>query len=249
MAGLCLCLLLLWVRYAVFWARYTPPRVNVRWSEATAPSTRQTLEVKHRLDAPRPEDGRTRSYRLADDSPAAIHRLVTDPAVEDTHNIDRRRFELAGENPPGRLEGRFWLLWAGAISVVAGVLSAWIAQDRWWRIGSTATRSAGTAVLLASRVVAGWHAGQEAKDRHAGHAGDRGGAPRHRIPADTRRSRIARRRARVLPILLTPGSCSSRSSTDSPFRLRLLRLRAAYRAPDTSGAAATGAADLNRAQR
>src|SRR5688572_10157622 len=132
---LSLSVLFLWSRHEIFQARYQPPRIHVRWSASVVSSTRTALEARHQLRDPQHDSGRTWSYVLADTSTAAIQRLLLDPAVEDTQNIDRPRFRLIDADPPGALDGPFWLLWAAALGVAAGVLAAFVGADRWRRVG------------------------------------------------------------------------------------------------------------------
>ena len=79
---------------------------------------------------------------------AAIRRLVSDPFVEDTHNIDRGRFTLTSDVSPGPLEGPFWLLWATAMGVAAGVVAAGIGQNRLGDVGSRLWRAGPVAANL-----------------------------------------------------------------------------------------------------
>jgi hypothetical protein len=138
---LALSMLVVWARHEIFWAQYQPPRIHVRWSESVIPSARAALESQHQLRDPQHDSGRTWSYLPGDASTAAIRGLVLDPAVEDTQKIDRQRFRLTEEGSFGPLEGPFWWLWAAALGVTAGVLAAWIGQDRWWRVGLRVSRA------------------------------------------------------------------------------------------------------------
>ena len=143
-------MLLLWAHYETFWARYTVPRVNVRWSDAATAQTREDLEAAYGLTARRQEEGQTWSYLPTDASTENIRRLVADPAVSDTHNIDRRRFELTGDNPPGPLEGRYWILWSALLSIAAGLTVAWIGRERLRPARATAARAAAAALRAAA---------------------------------------------------------------------------------------------------
>ena len=66
--------------------------------------------------------------------------------MADTHNIDRGRFELTGDNPPGPLEGRYWLLWSAVLSIAAGLTAAWIGRKRLRFAGATTARAAAAAL-------------------------------------------------------------------------------------------------------
>ena len=145
-----ICMLLFWAHYETFWARYTVPRMNVRWSDAATAQTREDLETAYGLTARRQEEGQTWSYLLTDMSASSIRRLVADPAVEDTHNIDRRRFELTGDNPPGPFEGRYWFLWSAVLSIAAGLIAAWIGQERLRSARVAAARAAQAAFRAAA---------------------------------------------------------------------------------------------------
>ena len=141
-----LCMLLFWAHYATFWARYTVPRISVRWSDAATTQTREDLEAAYGLAARLQEEGQTWSYLLTDASAGNLRRLVSDPVVADTHNIDRGRFELTGDNPPGPLEGRYWLLWSAVLSIAAGLTAAWIGRERLRFAGATTARAAAAAL-------------------------------------------------------------------------------------------------------
>jgi hypothetical protein len=64
-------------------------RVNVRWVDNITDETRKGLEARHGLLKPEHVDDATWSYVLASEDREAIARLVDDPAVADTHGIDR----------------------------------------------------------------------------------------------------------------------------------------------------------------
>ena len=68
--------------------------VHVRWQPSLSAAARQDLEARFRLvDGERLENATWR-YDLIDPSSANIRALVGDPAVEDTHSIDRPRGAL-----------------------------------------------------------------------------------------------------------------------------------------------------------
>ena len=66
-----------------------PVRVDVRWAATVDDAARVQLEQRYRLARPDPQGDRTFGYALTDHSRENIRNLVGDPAVEDTHNIDR----------------------------------------------------------------------------------------------------------------------------------------------------------------
>ena len=127
--GTALCMLLCWAQYEAFWVRHTP-RINVRWSDTATTQAQEALATDYGLTEGRQEEGRTWSYLPTDRRVATIRRLVEDPAVEDTHNFNRETFELTGDNPPGLFTGRNWLLWSSVLSIVVGLLLAWIGHSR-----------------------------------------------------------------------------------------------------------------------
>ena len=96
-------------------------------------ASRRELERRYRLTRPEAREGTTWAYYVADTSRANLRALVADPAVEDTHNINRRRFSISSSSPrdpfrgpaagtlPGMLGFFAWLLAASA--VVAGLVA------------------------------------------------------------------------------------------------------------------------------
>lgn len=76
----------------------TGPRgalVDVRWAPSVDAATRQSLESRFGLNEGTTLDGATWRYDLIDPSSAIIGELVTHPAVDDTHHIDRVRLALS----------------------------------------------------------------------------------------------------------------------------------------------------------
>lgn len=145
-------LALFWA-YDAFRARPEPPRVSIRWSEAASGSAREALEARYRLAEPRHDTGQTWSYQLRDTSTDNIRALVQDPAIEDTHNINRAESRLAGDESPGPLYGPYWfLLWSTAIGVAVVMLVRWTPEDRLSRLGSSTARSAAAAIRAAGSV-------------------------------------------------------------------------------------------------
>ena len=82
--------------YAVLRLTYgdRPVTVNVRWAATVDDAARLQLEQRHTLARPDPQGDRTFSYALTDRSLENIRNLVLDPAVEDTHHIDRPAFRV-----------------------------------------------------------------------------------------------------------------------------------------------------------
>ena len=79
-------------RRAIFGDR--PAAVHVRWAATVNDAERQRLEGLYRLTAPQVTDGRTFAYALTDVSGANVRALVLDPAVEDTHEINRTSYRI-----------------------------------------------------------------------------------------------------------------------------------------------------------
>lgn len=73
---------------------FRPVYVHVRWAPQVDDATRQRLEGRYRLTDGEEREGRTRGYALVDISGANIRALVTDPAVEDTHQIHRTAYRV-----------------------------------------------------------------------------------------------------------------------------------------------------------
>lgn len=71
-----------------------PAYVNVRWGPSINDEERQRLERRYSLASGEPREGRTWGYYLTDLSRANIEQIVRDPAVEDTHQINRESFRV-----------------------------------------------------------------------------------------------------------------------------------------------------------
>ncbi|MBI2189376.1 MAG: hypothetical protein HYU37_19940 [Acidobacteria bacterium] len=124
--------------------------VHVRWAPSVDEATRTRVERAHSLVPVEFREKRTWGYYLTDLSTDNIRQLVRDPAVEDTHNIDRARFRVQssaerGDYPRGR---PVWMarlleflirvsLLAGAAGVVVGAFRTW--RDRRARLRSSPT--------------------------------------------------------------------------------------------------------------
>lgn len=97
--------------------------IHVAWQPSVDEAARRTLETRFRLDNPRKhEDTYTWTYDLTVTSSDNIRALVRDPAVRDTHEIDRNRFTLEPTAPRTARRQRFPQAGA-AISEAADVLA------------------------------------------------------------------------------------------------------------------------------
>jgi hypothetical protein len=115
--------------------------INVRYAPTVDDATRAQIEKTYGLQPIEFREQRTWAYFLTDLSIDNVRGLVQNPAVEDTHHIDRRRFRLDGTGerggyPAGRpawvarlLE--FFIRMAlavGAVALLTGAYRAW--QER-----------------------------------------------------------------------------------------------------------------------
>ena len=101
-AAACTTMLLALVVRSVLIPYSVAPVVRVRWAAEIGDVQRANLETRFRLTAAQRREGTTWSYELLDPSPANVTALVSDPAVADTHYIDRTRRVVAGDAPEGR---------------------------------------------------------------------------------------------------------------------------------------------------
>jgi hypothetical protein len=76
-----------------------PAAVHVRWAVTVDGGQRQQLEQRYSLTAPQQTDDRTFAYAITDVSGANIRALVLDPAVEDTHEINRTSYRVGFFSP------------------------------------------------------------------------------------------------------------------------------------------------------
>ena len=82
--------------------------VHVEWAASVDEAMRERLVEKYRLEDPRKlKDTYTWRYDLVDPSRENIRALVNDPAIEDTHEIDRGDFVLAPTAPRTARRQRF----------------------------------------------------------------------------------------------------------------------------------------------
>lgn len=75
----------------------TGPRVSVRWQATISSADRLALEQRHDLRNGRQDDAQNDTvwrYELGDRSREAVAALVNDPAVADTHYINRSTYEV-----------------------------------------------------------------------------------------------------------------------------------------------------------
>ena len=93
--------------YAVLRLTYgdRPVKVNVRWAATVDDAARLQLEQRYTLARPDAQGDRTFSYALTDRSLENISNLVRDPAIEDTHQIDRPAFRVESSAPSLRYAG------------------------------------------------------------------------------------------------------------------------------------------------
>ena len=72
-----------------------PIFVHLRWAPDVDDTAREEAERRYSLSQPEALEGRTWGYTLSDLSTANIRALVSDPAVEDTQDIDRTAFRAS----------------------------------------------------------------------------------------------------------------------------------------------------------
>ena len=131
-----------------YWLTYEPaPAVRVRWHDDVTADQQARLERRYLLANGRAPMGRSIAYDLLDTRRSNIEALVRDPAVADTHAIDRGAFEVPFE----AAYGDRWM---------------WIAH-RTPPLRDTRIQWALIAVL-ASMAIAGWTTSREPERRSAG---------------------------------------------------------------------------------
>jgi hypothetical protein len=98
---------------ALFTWRVVPPaiapRINVRWAPDVSDARRAVAEQQFSLRRGELREGRTWAYDLADISRANIRALVANPAVEDTHYINRTAGTVWRTAPRGTIAVGGWL--------------------------------------------------------------------------------------------------------------------------------------------
>ena len=122
-----------------------PAYVNVRWAPSVDPAMMARLEGARDLTRGELIPPRTWGYYLSDLSTENIRLLVTSPAVEDTHFIDRQIFQIAPEAERGPYEN--WWEQAMDFGVRASLLAGVVALFLWalhaWRHRRAATKPSG----------------------------------------------------------------------------------------------------------
>jgi hypothetical protein len=101
--------------------------VTVRWEQSIDATTRQRLQTQFRLTDGEPLDASTWRYDLTDPSPDILRALVVDPAVADTHGIDRRNFTLDGAERTARARMLYGDVLVRAADAVATILISFLA--------------------------------------------------------------------------------------------------------------------------
>jgi hypothetical protein len=76
-----------------------PAAIHVRWAATVDDARRQQLERQYGLTTPEPTEGRTFAYALTNLSLANVRALVSDPDVEDTHEINRTAYRVGFFSP------------------------------------------------------------------------------------------------------------------------------------------------------
>lgn len=122
-----------------WWSSRRPAYVNVRWAPAIDVFGQNEAERTHGLVPQREVAERTWEYYLADVSGPNIERIVRDPAIEDTHFIDRVSFRVTGNGKRGPYPTKWH---AGAVralnllfrlSLLAGCLTVGFGASGIWR--------------------------------------------------------------------------------------------------------------------
>jgi hypothetical protein len=106
------------------------PLIRVRWAPPVADAEQAARESAFRLRRGDPHADRTWNYDLLDTSPANIEALVTDPAVEDTDGIDRRRFRI--ELPPVTIAERLTTAYPALERMAGRGLEKWLSVENAW---------------------------------------------------------------------------------------------------------------------
>ena len=96
-----LCWALAGTAYAVLRLTFgeRPVGIHVRWAPIIDDVVRLQLEQRYQLARAKLREDRTFAYALTDRSRDNIRNLVLDPAVEDTHEIDRTAFRVEDAAP------------------------------------------------------------------------------------------------------------------------------------------------------
>jgi hypothetical protein len=115
--------------------------IHVRWAANVDPATQEQIERTHSLLRQEFREQRTWTYFMTDVTSENIRSLVQNPAVEDTHHIDRRAFSIASTSERGdySTDRPIWIadllefvidvsLLGGAVALVAGAYKLWQAR-------------------------------------------------------------------------------------------------------------------------
>ena len=124
--------------YAVLRLTYgdRPVKVNVRWAATVDDAARLQLEQRYTLARPDAQGDRTFSYALTDRSLENISNLVRDPAIEDTHWIDRPAFRVESSAPSlpyvGTPAGLEFLSVLGFLGGLATIVRTLVTRSSRW---------------------------------------------------------------------------------------------------------------------
>jgi hypothetical protein len=131
---------LAWSAYGVLRVTFgpRPVYVHVRWAESVDKARQRRLEQHYGLAQPELREGRTWGYALTNLSRDNIRALVTDSAVEDTHQIHRTAFRVGYFAP--RLPYQTAHTWIpvgleflAVLLVCAGMVAFGVAVLEWMR--------------------------------------------------------------------------------------------------------------------
>lgn len=118
---------------AAYWATLEPaPRIRVLWRDGISAEQQAALEARYLL-----RNGRDRlpegslAYDLLDTSRANVRRLVEDPAVADTNDIDRNAYVVEPNTDRG--DARMWVAYR-----VPGLRAAWVRWTLVWLLSIAA---------------------------------------------------------------------------------------------------------------
>jgi hypothetical protein len=108
---------LLLIALGIAWAivERPAPVINVQWQPAVTADKRQQLEREFVLEGGEESDGTWR-YDLGRPSASNIEAIVTNPAVRDTHHLNRSTYELDDDVAFGRVH----LWWTGPFAGMRG---------------------------------------------------------------------------------------------------------------------------------
>jgi len=114
-----------------------PPnqRVNIRWAPTVTAMERDSIEREAGLVEGVSVEARTWQYFLRDRSSANIHRLISDPRVEDTFHIDRNAYRVQLDRPGLSASVRQWLEsdrlgQLAFVILMCGIVTTWWFRQR-----------------------------------------------------------------------------------------------------------------------